>query len=131
MKRIMMLGMIILALLLTLPLAGCGGPQKEGTTSVPKQSDYPNVESRLFQLATAENPAEFAKANGLDYFEMVRVIIVLNAPDASVPEGIRGLVVEGRTQEMVQALVPVQSLLELSKQPQVKLIRSPSLIKHD
>jgi hypothetical protein len=121
-----------LLLLLLLALVGCspGGerPGEEGKAPPPKQEDYPKLESRLFQLATAEDPIEFAKRQGLDYAVVVRVLVELESPDSSVPDGI---CVENRFEEEVEALVPLERLLTLAQEPQVKVIRTLPLILPD
>lgn len=91
----------------------------------PQQGDYPNLETRLYKLSTSQNPARYAAAHGLYYTEgMVRVVIELVSEEAKVPEKYH-IQIEVRYKNLVQALVLIAELQPLSKESEVKLIRTP------
>lgn len=119
-----------LSLGLALGLAGCAGKKAKeaarptGATTA-KWEDYKEkIQRRLFELALAESPEEYAKAQGLEAFWVVRVVLVLASPDAKIPEGFR-VAVEERFGKEVQALVAVEDLLELARRPEIEYIRAP------
>lgn len=110
-----------------LTLAGCAGKEAETPTGIPKPAweEYEGkIQRQLFELATASSPEEYAKAQGIEAFWVVRVVLVLTSPEAPIPEGFR-VVVEERFGEEVEALVAVDDLLRLANHPDVEYIRSP------
>ena len=119
------IGLLLIGLFL-FALSGCGPKEesKEQGATAPKWEDYQaKVQQALFELVTTKDSATYAEQRGLDYFTMVRVIIEL-APDASLPEGFM-IQVESSYENQIQALVPLDKLLELSKQPEIQYIRAP------
>ena len=123
-----------LSLGLALGLAGCAGKKAEEEAARPTRptsattanwEDYEDkIQRQLFELAVAPSPGEAAKAQGLEAFWAVRVVLVLASPDTKMPEGFR-VVVEERFGEEVQAWVAVDDLLELAQRPEVAYIRAP------
>jgi len=120
-----------LSLGLALGLAGCAGKKAEKeaarptTATTAKWEEYEGkIQKRLFELALASSPGEYAKAQGLEAFWVVRVVLVLASPDAEIPEGFR-VAVEERFGKEVQALVAVEDLLKLAKRPEIEYIRAP------
>lgn len=97
----------------------------QGPETSIKQEDYPNLESRLFELSISKNPAEYAATYGLYYAEgLVRVVIELKSQDESLPAKY-SIQVESHYENIVQALVPIKELRRLSNEPQVKYVRTP------
>ena len=120
-----------LGLGLILALGGCAEAEKEAGTTTGANTQKPaweeyegKIQKQLFELATASSPEEYAKAQGLEAFWVVRVVLVLASPDAEIPEGFR-VAVEERFGEEVEALVAVDDLLKLAKHPDVVYIRAP------
>lgn len=125
------IALVGLSLGLALGLGGCGGKESPTTTSANRKQQIPaweeyegKIQKSLFELATASSPEEYAKAQGLEAFWVVRVVLVLASPDAELPEGFR-VVVEERFGEEIQALVAVEDLLELARRPEIEYIRAP------
>jgi len=91
----------------------------------PQRGDYPNLETRLYELSIARNPARYAATHKLYYIEgKVRAVIELVSEDAEIPSTYH-LQIEVRHGRLVQALVPISELRPLSKEPAVRLIRTP------
>jgi hypothetical protein len=119
----LMARLLILALIFT--LGGCAPKEPEEERAMPKWEEYEDrLQRPLFELATSEDPAAYAEKRQLDYFKMVRVVIEL-APEAELPEGFL-ILEESRMENRIQALVPLEELLELAKQPQIEYIRVPA-----
>lgn len=112
-------------LLLFLACAPAGPGEALPSATPYKPADCPKLESRLYQLVTAPNPTEFARTSDLAYADgSVRVVIELRSKDESLPPGY-SIKVETRSNELVQASVPLNELCKLSNEPQVKFIREP------
>lgn len=106
-------------------LLSCAPAARATPSTIPKPADCPNLESRLYQLATAPDPADFASRNGLSYNDgAVRVVIELTGKDQDLLKGY-SINVEMRSNDTVQASVGVKDLCKLSNEPQVKSIRVP------
>jgi len=110
---------------------GCG-EEKKPTSLIeqPKREEYPNLDSRLWGLVTAQQPEEFAKKHLLKYREgKVQVEVELASEErvSAVRWGIETLggVIEGSFERLIQASVPVSALLRLSKHPDIRSIRAP------
>lgn len=119
------IGLLLIGLIL-FTLSGCGSKEEAGEQGAvePKWEDYQSkVQQTLFELVTTKDSAKYADQRGLDYFTMVRVILDL-APGASLPEGFM-IQVESSDENLVQALVPLDKLLELSKRPEIRYVRIP------
>lgn len=90
-----------------------------------KREDYPNLETRLFEISIAKNALEYAEKHGLDYKEgKVRVEIEFISSTESLPAGYT-FEVELQYENIVQAFVPVEQLRSLSKESQVRAIKVP------
>lgn len=115
----------VLVLSLSAAMA-CGVGREERPTIAPtKTNPCPKLEDRLYRLAQAQEPAQFAQQTGLHYLEgRVRVVIEMVDLGAAVPTKYP-LLVESRSDGLIQALVPLDILCDLSQEPQVKLVRSP------
>ena len=91
----------------------------------PQREDYPNLETCLYELSVSPNPARYAATHGLHYTEgRVRVVIELVSGQAEIPNNYH-IQIEDRYGDLVQALVPISELRPLSKEPMVRLIRTP------
>jgi hypothetical protein len=96
-------------------------------TPRPRPSDCPHLESRLYDLIVAEDPADLAQTTGLFYEDnATRVVIELASPetDASFLAEY-GARTETQTGSLVQALVPLTKLCDLSNNPRVEFVREP------
>lgn len=120
----------VVSVLLVLTLAGCtpkGQPSDRPAEGreMPDWAEYEGKLQRgLFDLATAEDPEALARKKGLDLYPLVRVVLELQDPEAELPAGF-SLIVEDRVDGTVQALVPIERLLELAKRPEIRYIRLP------
>ena len=116
MKNVILVGIILITVFAfaSLPL-------------ISAKTEPEKLESALYQLTQTQvqNPDEFAKTHGL-YLEdgKVRVVIELHNSSDTIPDGY-GATIETRHENRVQALVPVDSLMELSKEPSINFIRAP------
>jgi len=91
----------------------------------PQRGDYPNLETRLYKLSIARNPARYAATHGLYCTEgRVRVVIELLSEDVVIPQSYH-IRIEDRHKDSIQALVPVKELRSLSNESGVKFIRVP------
>ena len=112
MKNVILVGIILILVFASLPLI-----------SAKTQSE--KLESVLYQLTQTQNHDEFAKTRGLHLEDgTVRVVIELHNASDTIPDGY-GATVETRHENLVQALVPVNSLIELTKEPSINFIRAP------
>lgn len=94
-------------------------------TATPKQASCEKVESRLYGLTVAGDPSAYAANNRLHYVNgSVRAIIELGSQTDSLPAGY-AVTVEAKQGAMVQALVPVSDLCNLSNEPEVRFVRAP------
>lgn len=95
-------------------------------TPLPRPADCPQLESRLYDLTVAENPVELAKTMGLFYEDGdTRVIVQLVTPGANTSFLTEyGAQIETQTESLVQVLVPLENLCDLSNDPHAKSVRS-------
>lgn len=88
------------------------------------------LNSILYELAVASDREKFAKEHDIFYYEgKVRVLIFLN-PASSIPDRENlvkryNIVVEKKSNELIRALVPIDELILLSKEPIVWSISLP------
>ena len=104
------------------PLLGQGA-EPAGSPPVISAEDCPRLNSQLLQLVNAPDPAEFASSAGLE-MEDGAVRAVVELAGETMP-GIEGVVVERSYANLIQALVPIELLCDLSNDPQVKVVRPP------
>ncbi|OGF56605.1 MAG: hypothetical protein A2Z21_03625 [Candidatus Fraserbacteria bacterium RBG_16_55_9] len=128
-QLIAVIALLIIGLLLT---TSCGPQERHVNTEQPsgKIEDYPQLESRLFELATAQEPAKYAKEHDIDYDGgLVRVVIETQDPtwaeDIAWAVEVLGGHLEASYQELIQAQVPVGVLLMLAEHPRVRMISTP------
>lgn len=96
-------------------------------TPLSRRSTCLLLESRLYDLTVAEDPATFAQTAGLFYENgATRVVIQLAAPDAeSAFLADYGAEVERYTSALIQARVPLEMLCPLADDDRVQSIRTP------
>jgi hypothetical protein len=97
--------------------------------------DYPKLNERLVGLASATDPAAFAKENGFERdFQDGKVVVVIEALDKEYFEGLRWAVevLEGTVETdyepeaQLQVLIPIEALLKLATHPHIQYIRLPN-----
>lgn len=131
-------GIAKLALLLTavadaVPIAEWKGTSNITDEVVPhitiiEKAGNPKMDQVLFSLANSENPGAFAKKKGLAIVEdKVRVIIIL-AKEENIT-GRFNLTIEVQDKNLVQALVPVDRLIELANESDINYIKVPEKFK--
>lgn len=87
--------------------------------------EYADLASILYELVNSPDRSDFAKRHQLYLSQgKVRVIIEL-LPQFKEIEGDYGVMVEGRTDTLIKALVPIDQLDLLAKDPSVRFIRPP------
>ena len=124
--NVFIMGSILAGLLF---LSSCGPREEQlNKTALPKLEDYPKLESQLFHLVTAKDPIKFAQQSGLEHAVMVHVIVELESPNSPIPDGIY---IDEQYESRVRAWVPIDRLLSLAKEPQVKRIRSLTPVHPD
>jgi len=114
MKTVFLVGIILITVFAfaSLPLISAKTPPEK-------------LESVLYQLTQTQNHDEFAKTRGLHLEDgKVRVVIELYNASDTIPDGY-GAIIETRHENLVQALVPINSLMELSKESSINFIRAP------
>jgi hypothetical protein len=97
----------------------------ESAPAIPpaKAADCPRLESRLYQLVQAADPASFAAEAQLEYADgRVRVIVELVSVDEPMPA--YGQIEEARYQGLVRAAISLDHLCALSNDPAVAAVRS-------
>ena len=120
--------------LLLFAVVGCGSNPKPANTSTTDQGtstttanwqDYQDkLQKPLFDVATSETPAEVTARLKINGHYMVQVIIELK-PGATLPAGYL-VVTDQELDNSIQAWVPVEQLLDLSKQKEIQYIRIPA-----
>ena len=120
--------------LLIVWLAGCGNSKfppiarekldkPEG--AVEGKSLYPKLSSLLYELSRSKHPADFAKSRGLVFSDgKVRVIIELADTSARISERFK-IVTEGGYGNLLQAMVLIEQLGELSNESHINFVRAP------
>ena len=86
-----------------------------------------HLASRLYELYLSDDPETFARANGL-YFEdnTTRVIIEISEPGVDISFlSMYEIQIETQTKVLVQALIPITKLCDLSNDPKAKAINEP------
>ena len=88
---------------------------------------YSTMDSVLYQLTQSNNTETFAKTHGLHLEDnRVRVIIELINDSASIPNEYH-IIEEMHYQNLIQALVPIDNLITLSEDANVRFVRSPMI----
>ncbi|MFH1712943.1 MAG: hypothetical protein ABH896_02030 [Candidatus Jacksonbacteria bacterium] len=86
---------------------------------------YSKLETQLYRLTQAKNPSSFAEEHNI-YLADNKARVVIELPDELTrisPEF--NLIEEGRAGKLLQALVPISKLCELSEEPSIHFIRKP------
>ena len=101
------------------------GDLPPGAVKPGKQADCPSLESRLYQIVSAEDPVSLVEKLGIALTDgQVRVVIELAGEDESAIEQF-DVEIETRIEKRLQALVPYEQLCELSKASGVLAVRLP------
>lgn len=137
------IGLVISTGLAGLLLLGCasGGAAASGPTAPsptpdlpskaatrepkPPEADCPKLESRLNQLRTARDPAEYAARHGVEYANgRVEVEVTFANPgeqgDLAQPYGLQVL---DRSRSFLNARAPLMTLCDLAQDPRVRTVR--------
>jgi hypothetical protein len=102
-----------------------GGEDLEGNLVKKGQAEFPHIQHQLVELIKSPNPQELAEQYGIYYQDgKVRVVIILTDKNDQIAERF-DLLVEATSENMVQALVLLTQLGELSNEPYVKFIQLP------
>ena len=83
------------------------------------------LSSELLQLATSENPEGFAKQHGIPLINnSVQIVIVTinEFPDITKHYDLKEIKIH---KNLIEAIVPIEELVPLSKEEDVKYIRRP------
>ena len=125
---------ILLGVLLIVSFAGCTDSKNLSVDTeeldLPKEavevkSQFPKLSSVLNELSQSEHPADFAESRDLHFADgKVRVIIELADPSAQIPERFK-IVTEGHYSNLLQGMVSIEQLGELSNEPYINFIRAP------
>ncbi len=100
------------------------GKDNVSTGAANEKAANPKLDQVLYQLATSKDPKAFAIQKGINMSgESVRVIITV-ADGADIP-GEFHVIIEQRDKNIIQALVPVNELLDLANEPGVSYIKVP------
>ncbi len=100
-------------------------PPKEDTNITPlEKGGYPKLDSVLYQLIQAKDYNKFGQTHDLNVTDnKVRVIIELINSEYVLP--INFGTEEARYENLLQAVVPIDKLLDLADDPNIKFIRRP------
>ena len=101
------------------------GDELDGNLVEKDKAEFPKLQSQLVDLIESPNPEEFANQSGIHYQdERVRVVIMLKDKNSKIAERF-DIITEATAENMVQALVLLTQLGELSNEPYVNFIRLP------
>jgi len=93
-----------------------------------EKTGHPKLEQVLYQLAKSKDPKAFAQEKGISMKgDKVRIIIML-ANEGSI-SGRFNITIEEQDKNLVQALVPVNELLDMANESDVNFIKVPEKIK--
>lgn len=98
------------------------------TIAVPSKPQPPSdarLDSTLYGLMIAPDWRDYAAGHGIDLAGLrARVIIELTSPGA-VPQA-TDLLIEARSDTLIRALVPIEQLLALARDPAISMVRLPN-----
>jgi hypothetical protein len=102
------------------------------TVAIPPRtlpSECPHLESRLYDLAMSPNPVAFAQTTGLFYEDGVtRTVVELATPETDIAFLAKyDAQIEKQAGSLVQVLVPLAELCNLSNDSQVQFVRGPNV----
>jgi hypothetical protein len=93
--------------------------------SKPQPPPDARLDSTLYGLMIAPDWRDYAAGHGIDLSGLrARVIVELHSPGA-VPQA-ADLLVEARSDTLIRALVPIEQLLVLARDPAVSMVRLPN-----
>ena len=122
---------ILFGVLLILWLAGCAESKNLSADTeeldAPKEvkSQFPKLSSLLYELSQSKHPADFARSKGLHFSDgKILVIIELSDPSAQISKRFK-IFTEGRYGNLLQAMILIEQLGELSNESYINFIRAP------
>lgn len=92
--------------------------------------EYSKLSSILYRLAISENKTRFAEEHGLFIFENKVKVFIVFEPSSSNSQresaiSNHGGILEKKAKDLARVLVPVESLLSLSRETVIQSIRVP------
>ncbi len=115
-------------------LSGCQQAAEETTPDTEettlRREDYPKLESQLFDLATAADPAAYADRHNLTYEAgKAQATLVLRDPQwtGDLKWAVRALdgEVAMSSAQFIEVRVPIPALLDLAQHPRIQAVRGP------
>ncbi len=98
------------------------------SAKLPTITESPKVETKLedtlYLLAKAENPTQFARAYNLDIKNNSVQVVIETNDSFTLPQDFG--TVETTSQNLIQARVKIDKLLELAKYSQIRNVRLPT-----
>lgn len=95
------------------------------TTQLQIKPKSEKLESVLSMLTDAADPGEFARSRGLFLQDrLVRVMIELTRDDVKLSEAY-GIIEETRSANLLQALIPIDQLVNVAEDGNVVFVRAP------
>jgi hypothetical protein len=85
---------------------------------------HPSLDSRLVGLLTADNRTAYADSHDLDLRNDSVLVVLELRPNRSLPTEF-DVTVRARHENLVQARVPLDSLVTLAEHPNVSYVRPP------
>lgn len=114
------LGVVVLFLVSMVALNGLGSSLPQPQYEKPPKK----LEFTLYKLTKTKNVYTYAKAHGLYVDDAKRVRVVIELVDEALPKDYE-IIVEVKYANLVQALVPINQLIDLAEDPMVKYVRTP------
>jgi len=91
-----------------------------------EKTSHPKLEQVLYELAKSNDPEAFAQEKGIAMTDgKVRVIIMLSN-DGNV-SGKFNLIIEEKDKNLIQALVPVDAIIDIAEDSNVNFIKIPDV----
>jgi len=105
------------------PVRTDGGENQTPETTAAKPAPSA-LDSRLYALTTADDPASYAETHGIEYRDGSVTVVVELEPGAALPREF-DLTVTATADDRVQASVPVGQLIALAEHENTTVVRTP------